>query len=33
VARTLDVVGDRWAILILRDLFRYETRRFLDFEA
>jgi DNA-binding HxlR family transcriptional regulator len=33
VARTLDVIGDRWAILILRDLFRYETRRFQDFEA
>jgi DNA-binding HxlR family transcriptional regulator len=33
VARTLDVIGDRWAVLILRDLFRYETRRFQDFEA
>jgi DNA-binding HxlR family transcriptional regulator len=33
VARTLDVIGDRWAILILRDLFRNETRRFQDFEA
>lgn len=33
VARTLDVIGDRWAILILRDLFRYEARRFQDFEA
>jgi len=33
VARTLDVIGDRWAILILRDLFRYETRRFQDFES
>src|SRR5271154_488440 len=32
VARTLDVIGDRWTILILRDLFRYETRRFGDFE-
>lgn len=32
IARTLDVIGDRWAILILRDLFRYETRRFQDFE-
>jgi DNA-binding HxlR family transcriptional regulator len=32
VARTLDVIGDRWAILILRDLFRHETRRFQDFE-
>ena len=33
MARTLDVIGDRWAILILRDLFRYDSRRFLDFEA
>jgi DNA-binding HxlR family transcriptional regulator len=32
VARTLDVIGDRWTILILRDLFRFETRRFRDFE-
>lgn len=32
VARTLDIIGDRWAILILRDLFRFETRRFQDFE-
>lgn len=33
VARTLDVIGDRWTILILRDLFRFETRRFHDFES
>ena len=33
VARTLDIIGNRWAILILRDLFRHETRRFQDFEA
>ena len=33
VARNLDIIGDRWAILILRDLFRFETRRFQDFEA
>ena len=32
VARTLDVIGDRWTILILRDLFRFEARRFQDFE-
>jgi DNA-binding HxlR family transcriptional regulator len=33
VARTLDIIGDRWTILILRDLFRFETRRFQDFDA
>lgn len=33
VARTLDVIGDRWAILILRDLFQHPTRRFQDFQA
>jgi len=32
VALTLDVIGDRWAILILRDFFQYGTRRFQDFE-
>jgi len=31
VARTLDVIGDRWTILVLRDLFLYRTRRFQDF--
>jgi DNA-binding HxlR family transcriptional regulator len=33
IARTLDIIGDRWAVLILRDLFQHETRRFQDFEA
>jgi DNA-binding HxlR family transcriptional regulator len=32
IARTLDVIGDRWSILILRDLFLFETRRFQDFQ-
>jgi DNA-binding HxlR family transcriptional regulator len=32
VAHALDVVGERWAILILRDLFRHKTRKFQDFE-
>src|SRR5882724_2835112 len=32
VARTLNVIGDRWAVLILRDLFLHGPRRFLDFE-
>src|ERR1700685_1635377 len=32
VARTLNVIGDRWAILILRDLFLHGPRRFQDFE-
>jgi DNA-binding HxlR family transcriptional regulator len=31
VARTLDVIGDRWTILLLRDLFLHRTRRFQDF--
>ena len=31
VARTLDLIGDRWTILILRDLFLFKTRRFQDF--
>src|SRR6266571_4414119 len=32
VARTLDIIGERWTILILRDLFREGSRKFQDFE-
>ena len=32
VARTLDVIGDRWAILVLRDFFLCGPRRFQDLE-
>ena len=32
VARTLDIIGERWTILILRDLFRQGPRRFQDFQ-
>jgi DNA-binding HxlR family transcriptional regulator len=32
VARTLEVIGDRWSLLILRDAF-YGVRRFEDFIA
>ena len=31
VARTLDIIGERWTILILRDLFLHGPRRFQDF--
>lgn len=30
IARTLEVVGDRWSLLVLRDLF-YGARRFQEF--
>jgi DNA-binding HxlR family transcriptional regulator len=33
IAHTLNVIGDRWAMLIVRDLFRQGPRRFQDFEA
>jgi DNA-binding HxlR family transcriptional regulator len=33
VARTLDIVGERWTLLILRDLFRQGPRKFQDLEA
>jgi DNA-binding HxlR family transcriptional regulator len=33
VARTLAIMGDRWSILILRDLLTHETRRYQDFAA
>jgi DNA-binding HxlR family transcriptional regulator len=32
VARTLDVIGERWTILILRDLAVGGPRKFQDFE-
>ena len=32
VARTLDIIGERWTILILRELFREGPRRFDDFQ-
>ena len=32
IARTLDIIGVRWSILILRDLFLDGPRRFQDFE-
>src|SRR5262245_53779875 len=32
VARTLNVIGERWTILILRDLFRKGPRRFQDLQ-
>ncbi len=30
VARTLDVIGERWTILILREFFLFGPRRFQD---
>lgn len=32
IARTLDIIGERWTMLILRDLVRYGPRKFHDFE-
>jgi DNA-binding HxlR family transcriptional regulator len=32
VARTLDLIGERWSLLILRDLFLSGPRRFQDFQ-
>lgn len=32
VARTLDVIGDRWTVLILREFFQHGARRFQDIE-
>jgi DNA-binding HxlR family transcriptional regulator len=32
IARTLDIVGERWTILILRDLVTRGPRKFQDFE-
>jgi len=33
VARTLDLIGERWTILLLRDLLLKGPRRFQDFQA
>lgn len=33
IARTLAIIGDRWSILILRDLLRNPSLRFQDLEA
>ena len=32
VARTLDLIGERWTVLVLRDLFLKGPRRFQDFQ-
>jgi DNA-binding HxlR family transcriptional regulator len=32
VARALGIIGDRWTILVLRDLFREGPRKFQDLE-
>ncbi len=32
VARTLEIVGERWTMLVLRDLLLHGPRRFQDFE-
>src|SRR5260221_9637198 len=32
VARTLDMIGERWTILILRDLLLHGPRRYQDFQ-
>jgi DNA-binding HxlR family transcriptional regulator len=32
VARTLDLIGERWTILLLRDLLLRGPRRFRDFQ-
>src|SRR6185295_8360644 len=32
IARTLDIVGERWTILIMRDLLLEGPRKFQDFE-
>ena len=32
MARTLDLIGERWTLLILRDLFLQGDRRFQDFQ-
>ena len=32
VARTLEIVGERWTLLIVRELFRHRSQRFQDLQ-
>ena len=32
IARALEIIGERWTILLLRDLVRFGPRKFHDFE-
>ena len=32
VAKTLDIVGERWTLLVIRDLLRFKSRKFQDLE-
>jgi DNA-binding HxlR family transcriptional regulator len=32
VARALDIIGERWTILIMRDMFLFGPRRFQDLQ-
>ena len=32
IARSLDLIGERWTILIVRELIRFGPRKFQDFE-
>jgi DNA-binding HxlR family transcriptional regulator len=32
IARTLEIIGEKWTILILRDLLKNGARRFQDFQ-
>jgi DNA-binding HxlR family transcriptional regulator len=32
IAGALDLVGDRWTLLVIRDLLLYDKRRFADFQ-
>jgi DNA-binding HxlR family transcriptional regulator len=32
IRRSLDVIGERWSVLILRELFRFGPRKFQEFE-
>ena len=33
IARTLDILGDKWTLLILRDLLFFEKKQFREFSA
>jgi len=32
VAHSLDIIGERWSLLILRNLFLHKSQRFQDFQ-
>ncbi|MFB6285724.1 MAG: winged helix-turn-helix transcriptional regulator [Candidatus Bipolaricaulia bacterium] len=33
IARTLDLLGDRWTLIVVRDMLKFDKRRYGEFQA